>query len=126
VDLVDEQHVALAELGEDRGEVAGPFECRARGDLQVHTHLGGDDAGQRRLAQPGRAGEQQVVDRLLSLAGGLEHDSQVLLEFSLADELVERPRAQTRFEFDLGADDVVGAADARIEELVTHDVPPAT
>ena len=30
VDLVDEQHVALVELGEDGGEVAGPLQRRAR------------------------------------------------------------------------------------------------
>ncbi len=44
VDLVDEQHVAVFELGEDRGEVAGAFECRTRRDVQVHSHLGGHDA----------------------------------------------------------------------------------
>ena len=69
VDLVDEQHVAVLELGEDRGQVAGPLERRARRDVQVDAHLGGDDAGQRGLAEPGRAGEQQVVDRLARVGG---------------------------------------------------------
>ena len=30
VDLVDEQHVALDQVGQDRGQVAGPFQRRAR------------------------------------------------------------------------------------------------
>ena len=64
VDLVDEEHVALVELGEDGGQVAGPLERRARGDVQADAHLGGDDAGQRGLAQPGRTGEEQVVGGL--------------------------------------------------------------
>jgi hypothetical protein len=57
VDLVDEEHVALVELGEDRRQVAGPLERRAGGDVEVHAHLGGDDAGQRGLAEAGRPGE---------------------------------------------------------------------
>ena len=68
VDLVDEQHVAVVELGEDGGQVAGPLERRARRDVQVHAHLGGDDAGEGGLAEPGRAGEQQVVGRLADAA----------------------------------------------------------
>ena len=74
VDLVDEQDVALLQLGEDRRQVAGPFQRRARRDVQGHAHLGGGDAGQRRLAEPGRAGEQQVVDGLAAPPGGLDDD----------------------------------------------------
>ena len=89
VHLVDEQHVALAELREHRGEVAGPLDGRARGDVHGHAHLRGDDPGQARLAEAGRAGEQHVVDGLAAAAGRLEDDRQVLLELALADELVE-------------------------------------
>ena len=89
-------------------------------DVQVHAHLGGDDAGQRGLAEPGRAGEQQVVDGLAAPPRGLEHDREVLLELALADELGERPRPQP------GLDDLLGVVgDARVEELVTHGGPPA-
>ena len=51
VDLVDEQDVALAELGEDGGQVAGPLERRARRDVQADVQLVGDDAGQGGLAE---------------------------------------------------------------------------
>ena len=98
VDLVDEQHVALVELGEDGGEVAGPLERRAGRDVQRHAHLRGDDAGERRLAEPGRSGEQQVVDGLPTPAGRLEDDAEVLLQLALADELVERARPQADLE----------------------------
>ena len=74
VDLVDEEDVALVELGEDRGEVAGALERRARRDVQAHAHLGGDDAGEGGLAQPGRAGEEQVVGGLAPPARRLEDD----------------------------------------------------
>ncbi len=108
MDLVDEQDVALVELGEDGRQVAGAFERRTGRDVQVHPHLGGDDAGERGLAEPGRPGEQQVVDRLATVAGGLEHDREVLLELALADELGEGTRPQP------GVDDLFDVvADAR-------------
>ncbi len=96
VDLVDEEHVALVELREDGGEVAGPFERGPRRDVEVHAHLGGDDAGERGLAEPGRAGEQQVVGGLAAPAGRLEDDGEVLLQLGLADELGEAARPEAR------------------------------
>jgi hypothetical protein len=117
VDLVDEQHVALVELGEDRGEVAGALDRRPAGDVQVHPHLGGDDVRQGRLAQPRWTGEEQVVSGLPTPASGLEHDRQVLLQLALADEVGEQAGSQAAL-FDLLA---IGG-DARVEELVTHAV----
>ena len=106
VDLVDEQDVALVEVGEDGGQVAGPHQRRARRDAQAHAHLGGHDAGHRRLAQAGRAGEQEVVGGLAPLAGGLEHDVEVLPQRGLADELGQPPGPQRRL---LGRLDRVGS-----------------
>ena len=64
VDLVDEQHVAVVEVGEDGGEVAGAFERGPARDAQADVHLGGHDPRERGLAEAGRTGEQEVVDRL--------------------------------------------------------------
>ena len=121
MDLVDEQHVVVAELGEDRGQVTGPLERRSGRDVQLHSHLGGDDRGQGRLAQSRWSGEQQMVDGLLSAPGRLEHDGQVLLQLTLADELVEVPRSQPGFD---GVLDVV-VVETWVEELVTHAWPRA-
>ena len=74
MDLVDEQDVALAQAGQDGGEIAGPLDGRARGRPDLGAHLGGDDVRQRRLAQPRRAVEQDVVDRLGSMLGGVDED----------------------------------------------------
>ena len=76
--------------------------------------------GQRGLAEPGRAGEQQVVGGLAPPAGGLEDDRQVLLQLALADELGEAAGPQAGV-LDLLA--LVGRR--RVEELVTHAAPPA-
>ncbi len=96
MDLVDEEHVTVVEVGEDRREVAGAFERGTTRDPQADFELGGDDARQRGLAEPGRAGEQDVVDRLPAPARRGEHDLEVLLQARLADELVEPAGPETR------------------------------
>src|SRR5438874_3974548 len=116
VDLVDEEHVALVEVREQRREITGPFDGRARGDVQPHIELGGDDVRQRRLAEPRRSGEQQVVRRLAAARGGLEDDGEVLFELGLADELGETSRAET----DL-VDHLLVRDGLRAEQLFAHD-----
>ena len=119
VDLVDEEDVALVEVGEDGGEVAGPLDGRARRDVDAHAHLGGDDAGQRRLAQAGRPGEQQVVGGLAPPPGGLEDDREVLLQLGLADELGQAAGPQA----DLVGDLVLGGRGSGVEQLLAHRPP---
>ena len=43
VDLVDEEHVALDEIGQHRGQIARTLQRRARRDAQRGPQLGGDD-----------------------------------------------------------------------------------
>ena len=76
------------------GQVTGPGQHRPRGDAQPGAHLPGDDAGQRRLAQARGAGEEDVVDRLMPLAGRLQHDAEVLDQLGLPDELRQRARSE--------------------------------
>ena len=73
VDLVDEEHVARLDRGEDRGDVlllergAGD---RAEADAELLAH----DLRQRRLPEAGRAREQDVVERLAAPLGRVERD----------------------------------------------------
>ena len=90
VDLVDEQDVAIAEVGQQRRQIARSLDRWARGHMQGHLQLGGDDARKGRLSETRWTGEQQVIRRLLPGARRFEHDAQVVLELGLADELVER------------------------------------
>src|SRR5438270_265790 len=80
VDLVDEENVALVEVGEESSEVACPFESRPRRDPETNFHLVGDDAGQRRLPEARRSCKQRVVDRFATLAGRAEQDLHVFAE----------------------------------------------
>ena len=70
VDLVDEQDVAILEVGEQRGEVARLGDHRAGGGAEADAHLARQDPGQRRLAEPRRAVEQDVVERFAAAFRG--------------------------------------------------------
>ncbi len=94
VDLVDEQHLAGLEVGEDGGQVAGPLEHRAGGGADGGAHLVGDDVGQRRLAQARGPEQQHVVERLAALARRLQEDLELVDHPLLADELLQPPRPE--------------------------------
>ena len=94
VDLVDEQDVAVLEIGEQRGEIARLGDHRAGGGAKADAHLAREDSGERRLAEPGRAVEQHVVERLAAALRRLDEHPQILARRLLADEFVEGLRAQ--------------------------------
>ena len=75
VDLVDEEDRARLERGQEGGDVALALERRAGGLHERDVELGGDDLGERGLAEAGRPGEQHVVERLAARGGGLDRDA---------------------------------------------------
>ena len=111
VDLVDEEDVARLERGQDRGDVALPLERRP-GDLpDADTELVAHDLRERRLAEPGRPGEQDVVERLAARLRRVERDLQLLLDPLLPDEVGERARPQRPLDL------LLGVAEHRRQEL---------
>ncbi len=98
VDLVDEQHVTVAEVRQHGGEIAGALDRRTAGDLDRRPELRPDDQRQRRLAQPRRAGQQHVVRRPPAALGALEHQVQLPRDLLLADEVGQRVRPQRRLD----------------------------
>ena len=97
VDLVDEQHVARLQVGQQCREVAGPLDHRPRGRAEADPELARDDLRQRRLAEPGRAEKQHMVERLAPAFRGLDEHPQIVAQLPLADELVERQRPDRGF-----------------------------
>ena len=65
-------------------------------DRIARAELVGDDIGQRRLAQPGRAVEQHVIERFAALLRRRNRHLQVLAHAVLPDVVVEHARAQSR------------------------------
>src|SRR3954447_14645992 len=98
VDLVEEEHLALTEGGEQGGEVAGPFDRRPGGDPQRCPDLGGKDHRQRRLAEPGRTRQQDVVRRPAALLCRCQDEPELLTHPLLTHELRESLRSQRRLD----------------------------
>ena len=94
VDLVDEQHVARFEIGEQRGQVACLGDHRPGGRTETDTHLATEDLRQRGLAKTRRAREQHMVKRIAPIARGRDEYFQVGLGGRLPREIVERGRPQ--------------------------------
>src|SRR5262245_31775385 len=112
MDLVDEQHVTFFEVRQQRGEVAGLGDHRARGGTEVDAKLARDDLRQRGLAEAGRTDEQHVVERFLARACRLDEHREVGARLLLAYEVRKLLRAKRRFRdvllAALGGDDTAG------------------
>ena len=89
MNLVNEQHVARLERGEDAGQIAGFVEHRARRNLEAYTQFVGDDVAQRGLTQARRTVEQRVVERFATVFGSLNKHAEVVNNLALAVEVVE-------------------------------------
>ena len=110
VDLIDEEHAPRLKSSQKRRDVSLALEGRPGGLHEGHIQLGGDDLGERGLAQAGRTGEQQMVERLAAGRGGLDRHGQLLAQDRLPDEVLERARAQRTIQLVLGGE--VGSLDA--------------
>src|SRR5207253_2682929 len=93
VDLVDEEDVARLQLRQDGGEVLA-LDRRARDRTHADAELLLHDVGEARLAEPGRADEEDVVERVPAKARGLQSDPELLLDALLPDEVGEAARTQ--------------------------------
>ena len=94
MDLVDEQHVAVFEIGEQRGEIAGLGDHRAGGRAEIHAELARHDLRERGLAETGRPCEQHMVERLAPRPRRLDEHFEIGADLGLADELGERLRPE--------------------------------
>jgi hypothetical protein len=113
VDLVDEQHVAVLEIGEQGGKVARLCDHRPRRGAEADAKLARDDLGQRRLAEARRAEEEHMVERVAAPLRGIDEDPQILPRRLLADEIVERLRPERGV-------DILGPAIAADDALLLH------
>ena len=73
--------------------ITGAFDRRSRGYAQVDAELARDDMRQRGLAEAGRRGEQDVVERLAASASRLDRHGENFSEALLTDELSQGVRS---------------------------------
>src|SRR6185437_6816458 len=92
VDLVDEEHVARLQVGQDGREVPGTLQHGPRGLAQTDAELRGDDVGQCRLAESRWPEDEHMIERLGALARGADEDVELRLHLRLPDIFREPPR----------------------------------
>ena len=63
MDLIDEQHIARLQVGEQRGEIASALDHRARRTAQIDPEFIGDHVRQCGLAQTRRSENQYMIER---------------------------------------------------------------
>ena len=102
MDLINEQHVALLQVGQQGRQVAGLFNGRAAGNADLHPHLLGHNAGQGGFAQARRAVKQHMVHRFAPAAGCFQINAKVLLHLFLAHIVLQGAGAKVVF-FPIGA-----------------------
>jgi hypothetical protein len=98
VDLVEEENLAVAEVGENGGEVALDLEGGAGGLLEGDVEFVGDDGGEGGFAEAWGAEEEDVVEGFAAGFGSFKSDGELLFGFGLADEFLEAAGAELEFE----------------------------
>src|SRR5262249_12403169 len=98
VDLVHEEDVPWLKVRQDPGEVSRAREHRTRSQAQPRAHFPRDDVGERRLAEPRRPRQQDVVERLAAAPRGFPEGVEVLADLRLADVLRKRLRTELGFD----------------------------
>jgi hypothetical protein len=109
VNFIDEQHIAFLEIGEQGSQIARLGDDRARGRAKAHAQLARDDLRQRRLAEPRRAEQQHMIERLRPAPRRLDEHAQIVARRRLADEFAQGLGTQRRI---LIFGDAVGGEEA--------------
>ena len=87
MNFVDEENLTSPDVGEHAGEIELFLKNRAGSLFEADPELGGDDSGERGLAEARRAVEQNVIHCFAALFGGFDGDGKVLLELGLSGEI---------------------------------------
>ena len=93
VQLVDEEHVAVLEVGKSAARSPGRDSTGPDVTRKPDAHLRRHDARERRLAQPRRTGEEQMVRTLMTGARRAQHDLKMPDQVALAHEVRQRLRS---------------------------------
>ena len=99
MDFVDKEHISRFQGSEQAGQVSGFVQHRTGSHLHVHSHLVGNDMGQRGFSQAGRAVEQHMVQSLPSEFGGLYINAQIGYNLLLTGKVIKPLRADNSVKF---------------------------
>src|SRR5260221_10606696 len=94
MDLVDEEDVLFAQVGQRPHEIARLFERRPGRRPNVDPKLTRDEVRERRLAKPWRTIKDRMIQWLVACDGSIDRQAQVVLHFLLPDELLQPLRTE--------------------------------
>ena len=94
VDLINEEDGALRRVGEVRHDIHLLVESRAAGHVQLDSQLIVQHGRESRLAQPGRAVEEDMGQGLAPLRAAISAMAEALGHGPLADDLVQPLRTK--------------------------------
>ncbi len=86
------------ELGEQPRERTLVLDDWTVRHVERDAHLMRKDLRERRLAEPRRAAEEHVIERLVALLRRFDEDAQILFVLLLTDVVVERARTERAVE----------------------------
>ena len=95
--LVNEKHVAFFKIGEQGRKVGSLFDCRAARHSDLRAELACNDVRKRGFAKPGRAVQQNVIERVVSRLCGRDEHFKILLDLLLPHVLVHIVRTKAVF-----------------------------
>ena len=99
MDLIHKQQVALLQIVQDRSHLTGLLDSRSAGDLQMNSHLVGNDPGESRLAKTGRSIEKNMVQGVSTLFRSLNIYLQIFFDLGLTDIVIKDLRTKGTFDF---------------------------
>src|ERR1700678_966249 len=94
MDLVNEEDLPVAEIGQDGSQVTFNLQGRAGGLLEGCSQLVRNNAGQRSLAESRWPVEQHMIECLAAGLSRLNGDVKILFDFVLPDELLQPLRSK--------------------------------
>ena len=99
MDFVNEENIAILEVGENGGEVAGAFNGGTGGDAEIGAHFAGDDAGHGGFTEAGRSVEKDVIKdgAIGTLFDGIYSEFEVGFEVFLPDIIGKTSRPERSF-----------------------------
>ncbi len=102
MDLINEQHIAGFQIGQDRRQITCLGQDRARGHAEIHPQFACHDLRQGGLAQARGTVKQGMIHRLATTARTFNKDPQIRPGLSLANELGNPLWAQGAIPFTRG------------------------
>ena len=98
MNLVDEENIALLQIGEQRGQVTGALHHWPGRIFAVDSHLDRDDMCQGGFPESWRTAEQDVIDAITPMLSRFNQDAEIFLDLLLANVLIQGSRTQTGFQ----------------------------